>query len=214
MIEATKLTLSDIRTRVRDIINESTADFFTNVDVDNAINEGYRVISALTKCIKSIDSAVTVSGTREVAFTGYKVDFVEYLSSPGLALRIITPKHIGNIPSKGTGPSRMLRKSKNEIAIDPLPDGAYSLSLYISDYPSVYLVSDTDMTEMPIAYDLCLVYYAAMILMVSQGNMTGAYTMNAIINSELAFIELDKSTYIVEDTASILAPVKRVEKNE
>jgi hypothetical protein len=193
------------------MLNESTAGFWTDAGITADLNEGYVTIAALTKCIKDIESAVTVVGSRVITVAVTKVHFIEYLAdtSKDISLRTVVHKHLGQLPFKGGIPTYWFMKNHETVFIDPVPDAVYNLALYVSLYPVTLLTAGTDKTTLPISYDLPVVYYAVMKSFFNEGNYQAASVMNEIINTELAFHETDKDTYFVEDTESIKAPIMR-----
>lgn len=55
----------------------------------------------------------------------------------------------------------------NEIKLDPVPDDEYTINLYISDFPSTALSSDTDeLSALPEEFHECSVYFSCYVLCV------------------------------------------------
>lgn len=62
---------------VGEYLGEDILNVFPN-DILNALNDGYKDVSAKAFCIERADSALTISGHRLVPFTGHKVTDVLY----------------------------------------------------------------------------------------------------------------------------------------
>ena len=208
-----KLTVQDMVTRVRDMMNEDVAGFWTDASIIANLNEGYRFIAALCHCIQDILSKSTTVSTRVIAFDGYKVHYIEYLGVKGISVRKIVPKSLGQQPTTLGRPQFFFSQDQN-IILDPVPDAVYPVSVYVSTYPTAELTNIDDVTSLPISYDLIVVYYATMKSFFEEGNFAAAKSMESLVFAEMQFNEVDKSTYFVEDTHSIKAPSIRTRNNE
>lgn len=138
-------SLADVRARLRRRLNKTTAAFWPTAQLNRFINAGILDVAAKTLCIENMDAAVTAASTRTVAYTGFKVHFVEYV--PGtedpIGLRRILPHQIGRVESDATEPQYWCPWGSS-ILIEPLPAAAHNLNLYVADYPAAFLSSDTD----------------------------------------------------------------------
>ena len=65
-------TLENMRLRVRDLLNESTADFWTDAMLNRMLNDGERDVAIKGLCLTHIDSISTTSSTRTVAYAAYR----------------------------------------------------------------------------------------------------------------------------------------------
>jgi hypothetical protein len=132
------LDAADLETRVRTYLNEVTADFFTQADIWRWLSIAQKDIAQKTLCVRRILDVVTVNATRNVATNAYKVLFVEYVPATGRTkmLSKIDPKRAGQGPYNGTVPQYWFEFGAN-IGIDPIPDGSYSLRLYVADLPKM-----------------------------------------------------------------------------
>lgn len=145
-------TLENTRTKIRDLLNEATAGFYTDAQINRWINDGERDIAEKGFALCHIDTAtdITVS-TRLVAFTAYKVGYVEYTygMAEGLGLRRITANQVGKLADNAATPQRWFPIGTN-IGIEPIPDvGTYDLNLYVYDYPSIEVTVDSAIPEIP-----------------------------------------------------------------
>jgi len=190
-LDAYAYTLEGIRTRIRDILNESTAAFWTDSELDYWINDGIREIAELTGCVQHIDALVTTNGVRTVAYTGHDVAAVEYKPASGtrVALAQAEPLRDGHGRYKGTAP-QFFWTGKGVIGIDPLPDAAYNLDVYINDVASDLTV-DSEIPEIPPAFRPLLVYYGLYRAFLKEGNFGAASLFHQIYQSELIYTAQD-----------------------
>jgi hypothetical protein len=77
------MTLETLIATSRAVLDETTASFFTDVNILSWINEAERDIAAKTGCIEIISQITTTINNRLVAFIGNKVNSVEYIGSGG-----------------------------------------------------------------------------------------------------------------------------------
>ena len=166
--------LTDIRSRVRTVINESTAGKWTDACINRAINDAQRDIAIKTLCLTHVDSISTVANTRHVPFMGYTIKNVEYLPTTGKkGLYRITPRMVGYVPVNGVTPQYWFQWDKN-IYIEPLPNAVYALSVTIADYPAGEMTADTDEPEIPTAFQPLLVIGAAWRLLLRDGKFSSS----------------------------------------
>lgn len=138
-------SLGDVRTRVRRRLNEATAAFWTDEQLDRMIKAGILDVAAKTLCIENKDSATTTPSSRSVAYTGFKVNFVEYVPPSGapVGLPRILPHQLGRLPFGGTQPQYWCPWG-SAVLIDPVPAAAHSLNLYVADYPDLSVTGDSE----------------------------------------------------------------------
>lgn len=132
------LDSSDLETRVRTYLNEVQADFYTQAEIWRWLSVGAKDIAQKTLCVRRILDAVTVNATRNVSTSAYKVMHVEYIPATGRATMLtkIDPLRLGHYPVNGTTPQYWYEFGST-IGIEPLPDTAYNLRLYVADLPKM-----------------------------------------------------------------------------
>ena len=205
--------LSDLRTRVLTILNESaTSSMFTSAVLNRFLNDAERDIAAKTGCLEHIDSLTTKASTRTVQFSGFKVKNLEYIPTTGtrVGLPKITLKHFGRIPLSGTAPQYWTQWG-GLILIEPVPDSTYTLYASISDYPLTEMSSDMDEPSVPSVYHEDLIWYAVSRCYMRKGRRDqGAYAYNRYIES----IQLKKfsRTYPKQDDRVLTSIPEGVEK--
>lgn len=152
--------LSNIRSNVRTMLNETTAAFWTDEELNRLINDGERDIAIKSLCLENIDSVTTTASTRLVAFAGHKILRVEYTNATTpLGLIRIKPNQLGRIPYNGITPQFYFQWG-NKVVIDPMPTTTYNLNLYIADYPAYEMVDDTDEPQIPKRFNELIILYA------------------------------------------------------
>lgn len=136
------LDSSDILTRIRTYLNETTALFYTDAELYRYMSIAAKDIAQKSLCVKRIVDAVTANATRTVTTNAYKVMYVEYVPSSGrpLMLTKIDPIKIGNIQLNGTAP-QFWYELGSTIGIEPKPDAIYVLRLYVCDMPKIVIES-------------------------------------------------------------------------
>ncbi len=184
-------TLKGLRTRTRDILNESAAAFWTDTELNGYINEGIRDIASLTGCIQNIDTATTSASTRTVSYTGYDIENIEYKPASGNreSLIQIDPLKDGHVQLDGTDP-QYFWKGKGVFGIEPVPDGTYNLDVYVQDYPTDLTV-DSQIPEIPMAFRPLVILYALYRAYMKEFNYGAAALLHQMYQSELIFAAED-----------------------
>ncbi len=190
-LDAYAYTMEGIRTRIRDILNESTAAFWTDAELNYWVNDGIREIAELTGCIQNIDALTTTNGTRTVTYTGYDVAAVEYKPASGTrtALAQSDPLRDGHGRYNSTTP-QFFWTGKGAFGIDPLPDATYNLDAYINDVATDMTV-DSQIPEIPPAFRPLLVDYGLYRAFLKEGNYGAASLFHQIYQSELIYTAQD-----------------------
>ncbi|MDD4339206.1 MAG: hypothetical protein PHV00_05950 [Syntrophales bacterium] len=137
-------SLADARARVRRRLHETTAAFWTDAQLNRLINAGALDVAAKTLCIENKDAAATTKATRTVGYSGFRVNFVEYVPTSGdpIGLHRILPRQIGRVKCDGAVPHYWCGWG-DTILIEPLPAAVSNLNLYVADWPAA-LTSDAD----------------------------------------------------------------------
>jgi hypothetical protein len=132
------LDAADLETRVRTYLNEVSASFYSQAEIWRWLSIAAKDIAQKTLCIRRVLDAVTVSGVRNVATNAYKVIHVEYIPSAGPAVMLskIDPLRVGHYPVNGTTPQYWFEFG-DAIGIEPLPNEAHYLRLYVADLPKM-----------------------------------------------------------------------------
>jgi len=147
---------TDLQTRVRDLLNESTAGFYTDDQIKRWVNDGERDVAMKGLCIESINALTTTAHTRLVSTNYNKVLYVEYND---IGLVKINPTMVGHLDVSGVTPQFWFPWGKS-IGIEPIPGAAYSLNVYASILPSEELVDATDEPQIPRSFIPLVVRFA------------------------------------------------------
>lgn len=150
--------LDYIRTQVRSLLNESTAAFWSDAELNRLINEAERDIAAKALCLEAI-TTVTAS-SRTTAFTGHKILRVEY---SGQGLIKILPKMMGGLPLNGITPQYWFQWGQT-LVLEPKPTTNYTITLYTAIAPSTGMgtvegTSDTNQPSIPARFHELIILF-------------------------------------------------------
>lgn len=185
-------TLEGLRTRVRDMLNESTASFWTDAELNAFINDGIRTIAEISGSIQHIDALTTTNGTRTVSYTGYRMSNVLYKPASGTqsSLIEIDPLRDGNYRVNSTTP-QFFWNGNAIIGIEPVPDATYNLDGYVNDVPTADLTVDSQLPEIPPAFRPLIVDYACSRACIKEQNWGPALQYQTIFMNELGYHTVD-----------------------
>lgn len=154
--------LSDLRTRVRDMVNESTPVFFTDAFLNRVINDGERDVAIKGLCLEDIQSKTTIASTRTITVSCIKTLAVEYVPVSGtpVGLTKISPLMLGHMEVSGAAPQHWF-KWGNRIGINPKPGATtYNLNVYTAILPGYEMSEDTDEPQVQREFIQLIVDYA------------------------------------------------------
>jgi len=153
---------SDIRLRVRDKLNESTASFFSDAQINRWINDAELDIATKGLCLESIQSKSTTANQRTVSVACIKVFHVEYIPATGdpIGLVKINPLLLGHGKTDGNTPQYWF-KWGGVIGIEPKPTAKYNLNIYTSIIPTAEMALDADEPEIPASFHDLIISFAA-----------------------------------------------------
>jgi hypothetical protein len=148
------LTLSLIRSMVRDELNEQNTNVLTNTELNSIANDGYKDVAVkglgyeLTKTITTVDGEkiFTIPTTTAVAF---KVNFLDHNADGATCIdpRNVGFHKVGDITSgKGT-PGYYFQWGRHHVILDPPCDttaASATTTAYCSCYPAAVMSADGD----------------------------------------------------------------------
>jgi len=151
--------LADLTTRIRDLLNEASASFWSNTTIYACINEAQRYLAMNYGAQQSIEPLTTTSGNRAVAVTGFYVAHVELSDPSGLPVPLSrsTKAQYGRRALSGQQPQYYYQEGTN-IIIDPEPNDTFSLTAYT-------LIPSTDMALTSSSPSIASVFIPALILL-------------------------------------------------
>lgn len=164
------LTLTQLRTEVRAILNEATAAFYTDAQIDFWLQHGARDISLKTRCFESQATITVVASTLSYAQpTDCFHVFSVFNAATGLALTKIAPNKMGHITETATAAIPLYWFHFNElIYLTPLASGGSTLTV-------LYAQTTETVTDIPDQFRWMLIDYA-----VSRGMLRNAKTIESL----------------------------------
>lgn len=194
-LEANPYTLQNMITTIRYYLRESTASFWSDAEITSYINRAVRDVSERTGCIQRIDTTATTASMRTVSFNGYRVTAVEYVPVTGRSryLKLVTPSMVGHVfVGLQNGEPEYWFEEDDDIGIEPLPNDAYPLRLYVADYPTADLSVNTQVPEVPPAFRQIIVWYAVYMALVKDKKFSIAIFIFSLIANDIAYHTMDK----------------------
>lgn len=131
------LTRTAAKTRARYLLNEPTARFYTEVNLNDWCNDAVSDISSKTYCYQIVATAInTVSGTSEYVFpTTYNTSAINTLgvktviNSASLSLAYIMPDQLGKTTEN---PNEMCwTEWGRKVLLSPTPTAVYNLRFLV-----------------------------------------------------------------------------------
>lgn len=150
-------TLADLRTRVRDILNESTAAFFSDAEIDRWLGDAAWDISSTTRCVEGTETRALAVGVRNYALATDAIEAAHVQdATTGIGLVKITPSMAGHVSSETDGdtPQRWYEYAR-QVWIDPRPNAGAAVKNITIFYPRI----TQDVTLLPEYCQLAAVYY-------------------------------------------------------
>lgn len=154
--------LADLEYRVRDLLGEATAAFYSDTEITLWLNDGQYDVASKGLCLESVQ-ALSIASARTVAVTivPVKVLYVEYVPSSGTPIGLveITPLMIGHVDISGAAPQYWYPWG-GYIGIEPKPAATYSLNAYTAILPQATLSNSTDEPTIQPEFIPLMVQYA------------------------------------------------------
>ena len=160
-------TANDIITNVRQILNETTASFWTDAELLDWIDEAVKDIVSKSHCLEDTATIVLSTNTKAYSWSGAS-DYVIIEPEGVFFLNHNTSKYtklvndktvIGHTSNEGQ-PTHWYEFG-NEVHVWPVPTSAYSGSTIYADYIPVptKIIATTGNIETPAIYDNAIVWY-------------------------------------------------------
>ena len=152
------LTLADCILHVRDLLNESSAAFFTDAELTRFIQQGTLDISTVARCIEAVGSLTMVTNDPDYSLPTGTIDVSHALWLPTRAgLRKITPSLQGEASTDLTGSVPLRYYIWSSLCyIEPVPNSTangQTVGIY-------YSLATQDVTLLPDSYQLLAIHYA------------------------------------------------------
>jgi cation transport regulator ChaB len=153
--------LSDLRQRVKDLLNASRTGFYSDTIINRWLNDGQWDVAVKALCYEREHAIVTTANSRSTVVNAVKVLGVELVDSDGSrkGLGKITPRMVGHLPLTGDGPQFWFPWG-NKVCVEPIPAQVYNLIAYVAIHPLQVMSADTDEPEIPPAFIPLTIWYA------------------------------------------------------
>ncbi len=198
------LTLATILTSVRDLLNESTASFFTDAEITRWIAQATLDISTVGKCVEATTTIGMVTSTPSYALPidNVEVMHVEWIPTRQ-GLRRITPSLLG--------------EAGTELEEDqPLRWFEYAAQLWVEPLPSVTASGDNvrvyysratqDITLLPDSYQLLAILYATAMGKAKDKRYAEMGALMQVYNNGLAFRKIELNARVPHSDSDLKLP--------
>jgi len=164
------LTLSTIRSLIRDELSESSTVVLSDAELNILANDGYKDVAVKSLCYEnkiSFDNIATTQKIVPLVFSTnhiIRVNYVEYKSGTtqgGWGMLGVLPQTIGHSKIDGNAPQYWFQWG-DYLIVEPITDAAtYDLAVYASCYPAAAMSNDTDTpTNLPAEFHECVYMFA------------------------------------------------------
>lgn len=195
------LTLTLMRSMVRDLLNESSTTSITDTEINTAVNDGYKDVAVKALCYESkIAKSNIPAAINRVSLVGsnvVRVNYVEYdLSTSCLGMLGTMPQTMGHSSIDTYAPQYWFQWGEY-LVIDPTPDAAtYDLNVFASCYPSAVLSNDSDtLSCLPVEFHEDVINFATSFLAYKLRRWTEA---SYFYNKYIASIQRKRVEYIAK----------------
>ena len=180
------LTLAQLRTEVRAILNEATAIFYTDGQIDQWLQHGARDISMKTRCFETDATIAVVNATLTYAEpTGCLYVLGVLNAATGLALAKSAPWKMGHMIDTASSAVPLYWFHFNEkIWLTPLASGSSTLTV-------LYAQTTETVTDIPDQFRWMLIDYAASRGMLRNQKTIESLALANIYNNNVQFVRRD-----------------------
>jgi len=204
-----ELTMAEARIEVRSLLNEPTAHFWTDLELEDYIQEGAVDVSAKTLCYEVVTSQTLSDNIIEYA---EPTDTIKVLSctlfddSEGTyrGLQKIHPRMMNHVPNNDAGLPYYYYHFAGKVGVYPVPEVDASDAIYIYHAS----ISD-DITALPDKAQSPVIEYAAAMGLFKARRNTEAVALYTNYLNSLRFLRADLHTMDVE-SKDMMAPPDRV----
>lgn len=151
-------TLADLRTRTRDILNESAEAFFLDAQIDRWLGDAAWDMSGVTHCVEGLGTVTLVNGDNDYAIASDAIVVLHVQDqATGVGLRKMTPSMAGHTSSETSGETGLgWYEFARTLYIEPVPN-ATAQGKQIEYF---YARITQDVTVLPEYCQLLAVHYA------------------------------------------------------
>jgi len=128
------LRRSEIRSRIREMLNEVSPGFYTNTTINDWIDDGCRDVSLRTLCNQGFTSIATVTDSAEYTWPTalgttaiLTLGIIALINSSGKSLNYVVPEEFGNIYAEA--PDYKWTSWQRNVYLTPVPTAVNTLDV-------------------------------------------------------------------------------------
>jgi hypothetical protein len=203
------LTLSGIRTIVRNDLNESDTTLLPDATINYIANDGYKDVAAKALCYESKITKNNIAASEKIidlrANSVIRINYVEYKTGTtegGTGALCVFPQVFGHDQIDGYSPQFWFQWN-TFLVLEPPPDvSTYDLEIYAACYPAAAMSADGDTpTNLPLEFhEDVLTYTLAYVCLKLKRWAEFAMFYNRYISS----VQRKRHEYIVKQTDGFL----------
>jgi hypothetical protein len=202
------LTLAAATADVRQLLNEPTAVFWSDTEIQDWLNEGTRIVSSKTLLVEDTQNLTLVQDQLSYAsgdhtWIGSCLELYAAIYDNGSnkykGLQVMHPKQIGNLLTFTSGDPRYIALHNRKIYIWPLPSSttdARTVSI-------LYAKESDDYTEITDEFQHLPILWAQARAMEKDHKMQQAAAIKAQFYTEMQFERADKEMRSGEPTSAV-----------
>jgi hypothetical protein len=202
------LSLVQATADVRQLLNEPSAVFWTDAEIQDWLAEGTGIVASKTHCVEQDDDLTLV--TNQLIYTSSDHSFIGDMLVPYTAiydngsnkykgLEVVHAKQIGNLLTFTAGAPRYIAFHNRSVYIWPLP----SSSTNGNTVSILYAKESTDITELTDEFQHLAILWAQLRAYEKDMKWQTANALKQQFYTELNFEKADKITRQAEGPASV-----------
>lgn len=191
-------TAATARSRVREFINEDTADFWTDTEIDEWIKMGCLDISTKTLVVKHRDYFTLATDTEVYDASDFNTNTSDVIVSVqyawyqddmnAVSLQKIRPDQFGHVQFQDAGPPKMFFEDNGEIFVWPVPtssENGNKINL-------IYAYASDDITDLRYNYQIMAIWFAVSMAKAKDEQFGQASMWQQVYANALQFERNDK----------------------
>lgn len=210
------LTLSDATTEVRDLLNEATAVFWSDAQIQKWIKEGVRIFSSKTLMVEDtqdLDPLVAdqlVYSSGDETWIGDVMEIYSALYYDGTSrwkgLIKVHPRQLGNLALSTAGPTKYYALHDRKIYLWPVPNA--TIVAAGAKITFLFSMESDDITAMTDEYQHLPIIYAAAKAKQKDMKFAEAAALLSQFFQEIAFERNDKHSREVDSLDKFKIPAR------
>lgn len=201
-------TAATARAQVRYLINETTADFWTDTEIDDWIKMGCIDVSTKTLVVKHRDYFTLATDQEVYDATDFNTNTtdvivgVQYMwyqdDMDAVSLQKIRPDQFGHVQFQDAGPPKMYYEDNGEIFVWPVPTSAENGN----KVNLIYAYATDDITNLQWNYQILPIWFAVSLAKAKDEQFGQATMWQKMYLNSLEFERNDKFDKGVEQIVS------------